>query len=296
MAVRERRGVKIVKNLLIPMSDDVHLAADLRLPEGDGPFPTIVTFMPYHKGGRSGRQLPETAGRHFAARGYAALTLDFRGLGNSGGVNPYPFDRQERLDGHEAVEWIAAQPWCSGSVGMWGVSYGGITALSVASTRPPHLRAIVPIHASIDLYHDFVHLGGCRSGFWSEGDWGARMIALNLLPPLYQDDDGRWAEVWREHLEGARAWILSWHEHPEYDDFWAPRATPCDQAMLVAHGNAHDPRLANANDWLLSKQDAQGRWMLEHGLNGKMWIDIEEPGKPSKWITLRALRVLKAVG
>ena len=50
------------------------------------------------------------------------------------------------------VEWIAGQPWCDGNVGMWGVSYGGITALSVAATRPPHLKAIVPIHASADLY------------------------------------------------------------------------------------------------------------------------------------------------
>jgi hypothetical protein len=64
-------------------------------------------------------------------------------------------------------------------------------------------------------------------------------------------------------------------------------------AVLVALGHAHDPRLAEACHWLLSKQDAQGRWQLEHTLNGKMWIDIEERGKPSKWITLRALRVVK---
>jgi hypothetical protein len=67
-------------------------------------------------------------------------------------------------------------------------------------------------------------------------------------------------------------------------------------AVLVALGYGHDSRLADAYDWLLSKRDAQGRWKLEHALNGKMWIDIEEQGKPSKWITLRALRVLKAVG
>jgi len=39
-----------------------------------------------------------------------------------------------------------------------------------------------------------------------------------------------------------------------------------------------------------------GRWLLKHSLNGKMWADIEVKGKPSKWITLRALRVLKAAG
>ena len=66
-------------------------------------------------------------------------------------------------------------------------------------------------------------------------------------------------------------------------------------AVLAALGYGGDPRLAGAVDWLLSKQDAQGKWTLEHGLNGHMWVDIEQQGKPSKWITLRALRALKAL-
>jgi hypothetical protein len=66
-------------------------------------------------------------------------------------------------------------------------------------------------------------------------------------------------------------------------------------AVLVALGCGADPRLEAAMHWLLNKQDAQGRWTLEHGLNGKMWADIEQQGKPSKWITLRALRVVKAL-
>lgn len=67
-------------------------------------------------------------------------------------------------------------------------------------------------------------------------------------------------------------------------------------AVLVALGYGGDPRLTDAIHWLLNKQDAQGRWTLEHGLNGKMWVDIEQEGQPSKWITLRALRVMKALG
>jgi hypothetical protein len=66
-------------------------------------------------------------------------------------------------------------------------------------------------------------------------------------------------------------------------------------AALVDLGYGRDPRLAETYAWLLSKQDAQGRWKLENSLNGKMWADIEKRGKPSKWITLRALRVIKAV-
>jgi hypothetical protein len=66
--------------------------------------------------------------------------------------------------------------------------------------------------------------------------------------------------------------------------------------VLAGLGHARDPRLANAIEFALAKQDAQGRWKLERTLNGKMWVDIEQRGKPSKWVTLRALRVLKAIG
>jgi len=63
---------------------------------------------------------------------------------------------------------------------------------------------------------------------------------------------------------------------------------------LAALGYARGPRLANALALVESKQDAQGRWKMEYSYNGKMWIDIEKKGQPSKWVTLRALRVLKA--
>lgn len=63
--------------------------------------------------------------------------------------------------------------------------------------------------------------------------------------------------------------------------------------VLAALGYGADPRLAHGLELLLSKQDDQGRWPMEYSYNGKMWIDVEEKGRPSKWVTLRALRVLK---
>ena len=66
--------------------------------------------------------------------------------------------------------------------------------------------------------------------------------------------------------------------------------------VLARLGRARDPRLSNAIEFVRQKaEDRQGRWRLEHTLNGKMWVNIEQRGKPSKWVTLRALRVLKAV-
>ena len=66
-------------------------------------------------------------------------------------------------------------------------------------------------------------------------------------------------------------------------------------AVLAQLGYGHDPRLSNALDYILNKQDSQGRWRLENTLNSRMWVSIERRGRPSKWITLRALRVLKAL-
>lgn len=65
---------------------------------------------------------------------------------------------------------------------------------------------------------------------------------------------------------------------------------------LVELGFGSDPRLSSGLDWILAKQRVDGRWVLENSLKGKMWIEIETRGKPSKWVTLRALRVLKRAG
>lgn len=217
------------RNLLIAMPDGVELAGDVVRPGGGRKAPALLNFGPYHKDGRGGRLDVDAVNRHFAAKGYAALTVDLRGLGNSGGRNPQPFAVQEGLDGHAVVEWIARQPWCDGHVGMWGVSYPGITSLATAATRPPHLKAIVPIHATADIYRGVIAPGGCNGGFWMRADWGPRMVAYNLLPPLLQDPDGRWAKVWAEHLEGNAPWLHAWSDHPDYDDYWRSRVAAIDR-------------------------------------------------------------------
>jgi hypothetical protein len=65
--------------------------------------------------------------------------------------------------------------------------------------------------------------------------------------------------------------------------------------VLVELGYGQDPRLGHAVDWLLAKQDDQGRWRNEYAYNGKTWVDIERQGQPSKWVTLRVCRVLRSV-
>ena len=220
------QAIIVERNLLVPMRDGVVLAADVVRPPGAQRLPAILNFGPYHKDGRGGRLSVASVHRHFAALGYACVTADLRGLGNSGGRSPGAFAPGEAQDGHDLVEWIAAQPWCDGQVGMWGVSYPGVTALATAAINPPHLRAIVPIHASSDLYRGVVSLGGTGCGFWMRADWGPRMAAYNLMPPQWQDAAGRWAKVWAEHLDGNTPWLDAFSSHPQFDAFWQSRVAP----------------------------------------------------------------------
>lgn len=65
---------------------------------------------------------------------------------------------------------------------------------------------------------------------------------------------------------------------------------------LAGCGYARDARLANALEFILSKQDTRGRWSLEYDYSGKTWVNFGDKKKLNKWVTLRALRVLKAAG
>src|SRR5207249_3329025 len=87
--------IRVMRDVMIEMPDGVRLAANVFLPAEDGRYPGVFTYIPYHKDGIWGTAL-EGHHRYFAARGYAAMQVDFRGTGGSEGTNPYPMDPQER--------------------------------------------------------------------------------------------------------------------------------------------------------------------------------------------------------
>ena len=142
--------IRIERDLRIPVRDGICLAANLYRPAGAGPGPALLQYTPYLKDGLGGRGNAEVGQIALARRGYACLSVDIRGYGESEGVPSPPF--APRHDGHDALAWIAAQPWCTGRTGVWGISYGSDTGLSIASTRPPSLGAIVAIHAIDDEF------------------------------------------------------------------------------------------------------------------------------------------------
>ena len=92
---------------------------------------------------------------YLAERGYAVVQFDVRGTGSSSGFSTDIYSPEERQDGYDMVAWIAAQPWCTGAVGMIGKLYGAVVQWQVAVQRPPALKAIVVRSANDDVYTEF---------------------------------------------------------------------------------------------------------------------------------------------
>src|SRR3954471_13762884 len=200
-------------NVLIPLPDGTHLSANLITPDAADPVPAIVVYQPYLKD-LHGRGDILRWQEHFARRGYACLTVDIRGTGGSDGAMAPPNSLSEREDAVTMLAWVAAQSWCNGVTGMWGISYSGSTALAAASMQPPSLRAIVPMHGTANEYWGFLRPHGCRPAWWTEASWGPMMVLLSLLPPLARDPERRWARVWHERLERLQPLPYVWHTIP----------------------------------------------------------------------------------
>jgi uncharacterized protein len=220
----ESQSLTEIHNLALVARDGVALAADAYLPAGEGPWPTVVTYLPYVKDAWVGVHIDGYL-RYFAKYGYASVIVDFRGTGASGGGKPEAFEARESEDVYDIVEALAAEPWCDGRVGMWGQSYGGITALRAAAAAPPHLCAIVAIEGSTDPYLYEVMRYGVPGLAMIYGEWSSWMLALNALPPVAGVPTGVDPDaVWREHLEALRPWHFDWPQHPRYDDYWNGRS------------------------------------------------------------------------
>ena len=222
MSEPQPNSIKIERNLRIPLSDGNQLAADLFRPAAGGPFPTLISFFPYHKDDFIGAML-SPAMLYFAAHGYAHLLVDFRGLGGSSGIAWEAMDPREGRDGAEAVEWAASQSWSNGNVGMWGISYGAYSSLKTAAEAPTHLKAIVPIEGGTDIYRDFLFPGGCLNCLGAFGAWGSFMLAMNLMPPANIDARSDWYAAWLQRLENGQPYVLPWVEHPTRDGYWSER-------------------------------------------------------------------------
>ncbi|MFD7281737.1 CocE/NonD family hydrolase [Streptomyces sp. NPDC059862] len=194
-----RHEVAVYRDVRIPTSGPgVTLSGDLFLPEGAGPAPLLLTLLPYR---RDVTALSGSAAfRWFASRGYPSLLVDLLGLGSSDGVRRPPFHPDEADDALAAIDWALRQPWCDGTVGMWGGSYGGMTTMRAAARRPSALRAIVMLESTADPGRDFVHPGGARGALGPLGLWSMTMLLGQLLPPLDDYADLTEQSRWRSRM------------------------------------------------------------------------------------------------
>lgn len=207
----------ITEILSVRMSDGVEIVVRIRRPVGTEPVPALFAASPYRF---DNDEVPETGiflWREtgpidwYVSQGYAYVHADVRGSGRSEGTYGF-FDRRERRDLYEMIEWIAARPWSNGRVGGIGHSYYATTQWCMAAERPPHLACIAPYDGHVDLYRGWAYTGGIPGRFMSEW-WNGNVRPINLNPAN--------GEAPRD-LEFDLPHAIS--RHPTLDDFWRERS------------------------------------------------------------------------
>jgi putative CocE/NonD family hydrolase len=230
------KQVDLLWGVKIPMRDGVKLDATVYKPhEQKQPLPVIFTLTPYIADSYLERAT------YFAKNGYVFALVDVRGRGNSQGTFE-PFANEGR-DGHDAVEWLAKQPWCDGQVTMWGGSYAGFDQWSALKEFPPHLKTIVPAaaaHAAVDFPffknifgpYDIQWLTftsgvtGNANLFGNSSFWTSKFTQLYMDHRPFKELDA---------VVGNTSTVFQkWLAHPTPDAYWDAMAPTPDDYRKIA--------------------------------------------------------------
>lgn len=215
----------VKRTAMMPMRDGVKLATDLYFPDGqEGKYPCILIRTPYKK------ESSELDGNFYASRGYAVAIQDVRGrYASEGEWKPFVNEGQ---DGYDAVEWLAAQPWSDGKVGMVGGSYLGWVQFWAAVQKPPHLVTIIPNVVPPDPFYNIPYEYG--SFFLLGALWWAEMVekeaASDITMKTFFEVSGRDYEKDLDHLPvidldlkifgKKNSYWREWIEHNRNDAYW----------------------------------------------------------------------------
>lgn len=225
-------AIEVRDTVWIPLADGTRLAATLWLPadQAGRPAPAIFEFLPYRR--RDIKSVRDhTMHAHYAAHGFAGVRVDLRGTGDSDGIIEDEYTAQELSDACEVIAWIADQPWCSGKVGMQGISWGGFNALQVAALRPPALSAILTLCSTDDRYADDIHyMGGCL--LTDNLSWASNMLSFNACPPDPAVVGAQWRAAWHARLRANRPLLLTWLAHQRRDAYWRHGSVCEDPAAI----------------------------------------------------------------
>lgn len=235
------------EDLWIPLPDGTRLHARVWRPLTDAPVPALLEYLPDRL---TDRTAPRDWQRHpwYAGHGYASVRVDARGHGNSEGVPADPYGESERADGVEVIHWLADRPWCSGAVGMFGISRGGFTSLRIAALAPEPLKAIVTVCATDDPYDNDGHrLGGAVLAVETHARAATALADVARPPDPVHVGQVMWRDMWVKRLEKVEPFIHTWLSHPTRDAYWRHAGVREDggyggiRAAVLAVGGWHDP-------------------------------------------------------
>lgn len=232
--ISELREITEFPDMGITMSDGTRLSARVWMPKdaGEDPVPAILEYLPYRK--RDGTvERDALTHPYFARRGYACVRVDIRGNGDSEGLMEDEYSPVELADGVEIIAWLAAQSWCSGAVGMMGISWGGFNGLQVAALQPDALKAVITLCSTADRYADDIHYkGGCLLN--ENLGWGATMWSYSSRAPDPDLVGDKWREMWLARLESEPFLPSVWLRHQRRDAYWQHGSVCEDYSAIKA--------------------------------------------------------------
>jgi uncharacterized protein len=274
----------------IPLRDGRRLAARRFMPRVPAvpAVPAVIEYIPYRR--RDGTRIgDEMMHRWFAAHGLASLRIDIAGTGDSDGLLDDEYVAREQDDAVEVIEWLSAQPWCTGSVGMIGISWGGFNSLQVAARRPTGLKAIITVCSTVDRYAcDAHYTGGCLNE--ENLEWGGWLWLIHALPPDPGVVGERWREMWRARIEAATLPPAEWLRHQRRDDFWRHGSvcedySAIDAAVLAVGGwaDGYTQAVFALVDNVPSAVGIVGPWGHKYPHDGVPGPSIDFLGEATRW-------------
>jgi uncharacterized protein len=228
----DKNPVRVIENQWIVLKDGTQLSARLWLPEGvdKTPAPVVWEYIPYRKRDLY-RSHDNLWGEQLAQYGVAYARVDARGSGDSQGILVDEYLDQELNDGVEVIAWLARQPWSNGSVGMRGISWGGINTLQIAALAPPELKAIMPMCCTDTRYTDDAHYIGGAPGL-TNLQWGVQFKAVMAMPPDPAIAGESWREQWQQRLDASPAILEKWLSHQRNDAYWRRGSVSTDYRSI----------------------------------------------------------------
>ncbi len=271
---------EIVRDWLT-MKDGVRLSATLFKPiarQENEKFPVLFEFLPYRKDDSFYlRDYPLYS--YFARRGFVAVKVDIRGTGSSEGmVPPREYSEIELEDAVACIRLLSQASWSNGNVGMWGISWGGFNAIQVAMHRPPELKAILAMNASVDLFHDDIHY---IDGAYHVDQWEVSIDTDLGLPrwPDYAIDKNYF-----ENRFNAYPWFLTYLKQQKDGEFWRKNSLRWNNQSIQVPAYMISGMLDDYTDyipWILENMNVPTKAIIGPWIHD--WPDNTIPGPNIEW-------------